>query len=163
MRTISSVPAARKFFVFDIENQLAGRYTRATVREWWRAIQPFITPFDQVVVASGKPMAQVAIFELPMSQLSYHIRPGIDGADDALTDAVDEAHASGRFGTLVIGSGDHAFTPMARRATAHGMRAWQVLGAAPGARSLRAATSVHARLHLPHTVAEARRSRLRVA
>lgn len=145
----SSDPTTRKLFVLDLENLVGGVFTRAAVREMWGVFSPFLTPFDQVVVASSLPLARVALFELPLQRISYHLRTGVNGADLALLDSVDVAFAAGRFATLVIGSSDHLFTQMAESAKAHGMRAWQLTGASRPSSRLHAATSVHAKLHLP--------------
>ncbi len=64
-----------------------------------------------------------ALTEVPAQLLA---KDGPDGAELAIDDAVDLAHAATRYTTLVIVSGDHYFTRLAQDARRHGMRVHQV-------------------------------------
>lgn len=77
---------------------------------------------DQIVVGASSSQAAFAGRQaFPGAQLVY--REGQDGADNALVDfARSELDVlAGRFDTIVIGSGDHAFAPLARELAAVGL------------------------------------------
>lgn len=139
----------RKYFVIDLENILGGSLREADIRLAWSLIHPAINDGDQVLIASGPSLARVALFTLNNENVRFYIRGGAEGADDELLFRTDEVHASGRFGTLVIASGNHKFATMAMRARHAGMRVWQVEGRGTTSKALRNACHVHARLKDP--------------
>lgn len=54
----------------------------------------------------------------PSARCTYGVGP--DGADLALIDILDTEQIARRFNRVIIGSGDHAFAPVARRLRAEG-------------------------------------------
>ena len=64
---------------------------------------------DQVVVATGCNGLHVFEVEAAWPGVSHRRRYGADGADLELLDSADWAARSGRFGRVVIGSGDRIF------------------------------------------------------
>jgi len=64
---------------------------------------------DQVVVATGRNGLHVFEVEAAWPGVSHRRRSGADGADLELLDEADWAARSGRFGRVVIGSGDRIF------------------------------------------------------
>jgi hypothetical protein len=64
---------------------------------------------DQVVVATGCNGRHVFEVEAAWPGVTHRRRSGADGADLELLDAADWAARSGRFGRVVIGSGDRIF------------------------------------------------------
>jgi hypothetical protein len=64
---------------------------------------------DQVVIATGRNGLHVFEVEAAWPGVSHRRRSGADGADLELLDEADWAARSGRFGRVVIGSGDRIF------------------------------------------------------
>ena len=64
---------------------------------------------DQVVVATGRNGLHVFEVEAAWPGVSHRRRSGADGADLELLEEADWAARSGRFGRVVIGSGDRIF------------------------------------------------------
>ena len=74
---------------------------------------------DQLIVGCNPRLAFAARSAFPTAQLVT--RTGANGADAALIDHLDAAHAAGRFTELCIVSGDHAFASLARDARHSGL------------------------------------------
>lgn len=141
----------RSYHVIDLENLLGTAREADDVRTVWDAYRAGIGigPDDQVLIASGPTLAKVALFALAGEHVRYYVRSGIDGADHELLFRTDERHAAVRYDTMLIASGDNAFTPLAHRASQAGLVVWQVAGRGGVSRSLRETAHLHARLRLP--------------
>lgn len=121
----------RTFHAIDLENLLGDptRRDRAHVAEAWEryTARVPIRRDDHIVVATGPSLAVTAWFALP-STVRRLVGYGLDGADNALIDAMDTDHIAARYGRVVIASGDHIFAPSARSLRLKGMQVWQVGG-----------------------------------
>lgn len=139
--------ADRSLHLIDLENMLGGSgFSAGQVVEFWSwyTMQAVgVGPGDHVAIATGSRSAATAWFALPASGIRRLVRPGVDGADWALLDAVDLARDAARFGRLVIASGDHVFAPLALQARDAGMRVHQVIGAGYPSHRLMAACPTH--------------------
>lgn len=147
----------RTCWAIDLENLIGGNQKLGeqenpedTIKDLWNQLKPAIAPGDQVLVATGPAMAKHALFALQSEGVRFLVGRGIDGADNALLDAVDEEFVARRFGSLVIASGDHKLAPMARRARLQGIkRVWNLTANGGGrpSRVLREACTLHAQLN----------------
>lgn len=142
--------AARALMLVDLENLLgAPSADQDSVRATWQALTGHaiaLTDDSHVVVACNPYFARDALFALP-SWVQRRVRHGRDGADLALLDSVDVAHARRRFSRMVIASGDGAFAPLAEDAARAGMEVVVVSGAGAVARRLSRAARWHLRMH----------------
>lgn len=115
---------SRKIVLLDLENVLFGRHHDArpeTMRseEILRLAQAR-RPGDMVILGCNPQLAFRAKLGFPNSRLVTG--RGSNGADNALIDCLDLAHAAKRFDELCIVSGDHAFAAVAFAARKAGMR-----------------------------------------
>ena len=113
----------RQFRVVDPENLLGSpRYFHehvAQLRTHFDALVP-PDPLAQTTIGASHPHALLAAgLGWPATRRVWY--PGRDGADRALIEVLQEA-IDGRFGQVVIGSGDGAFAPAAARLAARGCR-----------------------------------------
>src|SRR5215472_13949933 len=102
---------ARRLHLIDIEN-LAGTGLPTAqdvhrIRETY-ASRVGIGPSDHVVIACNHLAMKAAGFNWPGAR--YLVRSGPDGADLALLDVIRHENVPGRFTSVAIASGDHAFT-----------------------------------------------------
>ena len=119
----------RRLVLVDLDN-VTGMTDLHT--EQWRALLQGLRPAlgatdrDHLIIAMcRRTLAQaiVALAEVPAQLLA---KDGPDGAELAIDDALDLAHAATRYTTLVIVSGDHYFTSLAHDARRLGMHVHQV-------------------------------------
>ena len=119
----------RRLVLVDLDNVTS--MTDLDTEQWRALLQGLrpalgVTDRDQLIIAMcRRTLAQaiVALAEVPAQLLA---KDGPDGAELAIDDAVDLAHAATRYTTLVIVSGDHYFTRLAHDAHRHGMHVHQV-------------------------------------
>ena len=131
----------RRLVLVDLDN-VTGMTDLST--EQWRALLQGLRPAlgvtdrDHLIIAMCRrtlAQAMVALAEVPGQLLA---KDGPDGAEKAIDDALDLAHAATRYTTLVIVSGDHYFTRLADHAHRHGMHVHQVASRRSGcSRALR--------------------------
>ena len=119
----------RRLVLVDLDN-VTGMTDLHT--EQWRSLLGGLrralgaTDRDHLIIAMCRRtlgQAMGALTEVPAQLLA---KDGPDGAELAIDDAVDLAHAATRYTTLVIVSGDHYFTRFAHDARRHGMHVHQV-------------------------------------
>lgn len=144
------VPPGRTLHLDDVENLMggpcAGPDALRVAREQYAATTP-IHPGDHVIAACNPRLVhQAAATWFPSRWL---VRRGQDGADLALLEAVDPADLADRYHRVVIGSGDHAFAPLAQAIRALGLPVWVVARAGSLSRDLARASDLVAYLHPP--------------
>lgn len=140
------VTRGRALHLVDLENLLGIDRDAASVGNLWseycRTVG--VGPDDALVVGTERRWAARAWFALPMTGLRRVVGYGVDGADNALLASIDPDHDLDRFPTLIIGSGDHAFAPLARQARSRGCAVEVAIGGGQLSRELAAsATSIH--------------------
>ena len=102
--------AERRIHLIDVENLVGSSATSAAavaeVRRHYATVAPLL-PEDQVVLATGPTAAAAAWFGWgPARRL---VRAGIDGADRALLEVIGEESLAGRYGRVILASGDGIF------------------------------------------------------
>src|SRR5687767_1286085 len=116
MATLHHLPVGRTLHLLDLENLAGspapGRARLDLVAAAYRATMP-VRDNDHVAVASDVRTALEAGLAWPGARLLAGRGP--DGADRALLGATDPAWAATHYDRVVIGSGDHAFAPLAGR------------------------------------------------
>ena len=106
-------PCERTLHLVDADNLLGDPNTvdrmliRSVFAQYRRAAG--FRAGDQVVVATGRNGLHVFEVEAAWPGVLHRRRSGEDGADLELLDEADSASRSGRFGRVVIGSGDRIF------------------------------------------------------
>ena len=90
--------------------------------------------------------AATTFFALPVGVRRVIGANGPDGADLALIDSIDVDWATRNFGRVVIGSGDHIFSPLARQLTARGLQVLMVTGGGYCSAELYRACTAHVTL-----------------
>lgn len=146
MRRALPATRGRALHLIDLENLLGIDRTPASVESLWSEYcgTVGVGPDDSLVVGTECGWAARAWFALPMTGLRRVVGYGIDGADNALLASVDLDHDLDRFPTLIIGSGDHAFAGLARRARSRGCAVEVAIGGGKLSRELAfSATSIH--------------------
>jgi hypothetical protein len=101
----------RTLHLIDIENLAGtGLPTAREVRDLRDAYasRVGIGPLDHVVIACNHLAIKAAGYCWPDAR--YLVRSGPDGADLALLDVIKHENVAGRFTSVAIASGDHAFT-----------------------------------------------------
>ena len=141
----TSGTGGRRLVLVDLDN-ITGMTDLHT--EQWRSLLHRLRPAlgatdrDHLIIAMCRrtlAQAMVALAEVPAQLLA---KDGPDGAELAIDDAVDLAHAATRYTTLVIVSGDHYFTRLAHDARRRGMHVHQVASRRTGcSRALRRAAT----------------------
>lgn len=124
--TASLATRKRRYVLLDIENlTLGAAWSPGSVAEVWRVLReqaPGIAPHDHVVVGAGRGFARRYRAAIQGPNVRWVVGAnGPDGADRALLAAVDLYAVARAYDELVIGSGDHAFADVARRARALGL------------------------------------------
>lgn len=140
----------RSLHLIDLEN-LAGGWLQADhVRMVWDCYTTAIgiQPGDGVIVALDRHLTDV-FFQIARPDIQLRAGSGPDGADRALTDAIDIRHAATRYNAIIIASGDHHFCEIARQARGLGMAVWQVTGYGRRSAELAKVSPLRLRLHLP--------------
>lgn len=155
--------APRRLHVLDIENLLGAKVSIARVHVLWDLYRGVVGvgPQDLVVVGCAQHFAPTVLFTLPSSVRVVVGDDLPDGADRALLDAVDARHQAQRFDEVVIGSGDHAFAPMAAELVAGGCAVTLATAAAWVSPALRLAATTHVTLPF-HLLPRPRRARVQV-
>ena len=114
-RHADAATAGRALHLVDIENLAGGpdrvdQWFAPAVREYLAVAEP--SDLDQMITAADINLWRRTAFDIPFGR--YLPGRGADGADHALLDAAPADWVARRFDRLVIGSGDHAFTDLAR-------------------------------------------------
>jgi hypothetical protein len=127
-------PAERRIHLVDVENLVGSSATSAAavaeVRRHYAAVAPLL-PEDQVVLAKGPTAAAAAWFGWgPARRL---VRAGLDGADRALLEVIRVESLAGRYGRVILASGDGIFAEACARLQSEGCAVTVV--ARPGALS----------------------------
>lgn len=141
----------RTVFLLDEENLAGGPEAELrTVRQGLEVLFSQVIAFrpgDQVIVGASHFAAKRWMFGLTDLPIQWRLGSGPDGAERAVLDAFDIDHYYGAgFNRLVIGSGDHAFAPVARRARELGMQVHLVTGRGWVSNALRIACPTHSRI-----------------
>lgn len=155
----ASIPTrTRRYVLVDIENPTCG--ARATVEEvatFWTILRqqaPGISPRDHVVVGASRRVADKYRPAIEGPNVKWVVgADGPDGADRALLAAIDLHRVARDYDELVIVSGDHAFSGLARRAKSFGLAVRVVTAEHPRqrkvlARDLSAAADTHTLVRL---------------
>jgi len=141
------VPPGRALHIADVENlmggPLAGAAALRRVRDQYADLAR-LAEGDHILSACNPRLAVDASRAWFASRWLW--RGGKDGAELALLDAVDPDDVARRYNRVVIGSGDHAFTPLAHDLGARGVEVWVVARRRTIARSLGRAADVVALL-----------------
>ena len=146
----SANPMGRKLVLVDLDNlsgmrDLGPAEWRELLRHLW--IELGTAEDDQVIISMCRHTMAIAVPVLVGVPAQLLARDGKDGAEIAIRDAVNIRHAAERFEVLVIASGDHFFTQMARQAHMRDMYVWQVCSTRAGcAMTLRRAADRHSQL-----------------
>lgn len=143
--------ATRSLHLIDLENLCgSGLPTDDVIATVWNTYRYGVpaAPDDHYIVGVSHLCAQRAWFILPSQGVQRRVRSGKDGGELAILVDLDLGHAVGRYGRLVIGSGDGVFTPTARAAREQGLHVHQVSGVGTCARSLSQSAHTHSRLRL---------------
>lgn len=138
----------RTLSLLDLENLTGGEIQTAAVRDTWARFTDVIGARydDHHTVAVSQRHAATAFFALP-SNIRRVIGPNApDGADIALLNSVDIDWTAANFGQVVIGSGDHIFTFIAKRLRSAGLHVIQVTGIGRCSADLYRACNEHRRL-----------------
>lgn len=139
----------RTLHVLDVENLAGtGHLTDVLVAELAAAYTTTVRvgETDHVVLGCAHHNAAAVFFTWPTPARGV-MRSGPDGADLALLDVLDE-NIPARYTHVIIGSGDHLFTPAIRRLRHAGVRVDVVTGRGLPAESVRGTGRV-ARVPLP--------------
>ena len=133
----SAAPSGpRRYVLMDIENLTAGSSTRAEAKALWRSLtQPGfgITSHDHVVVGANRHVARKLATSVAGPNVHWVVGAAEpDGADRALLAAINLHHVAKKYDELVIMSGDHAFSDLARRAKVLGLRVHVVTSLSDG-------------------------------
>jgi len=111
----------RTYHAVDIENILAlthGMAIGLRAGELYKATVGF-GPGDLIEVAADVTRVFQARAAFPGAKVLHGV--GRDGADRALIASIDLDHIAGRFDSITIASGDHAFVDLAYRARRRGL------------------------------------------
>ncbi|NLI19756.1 MAG: NYN domain-containing protein [Actinomycetales bacterium] len=138
----SSLPSRkRRYFLVDIENPTRGaKATPEQVATFWAILKqqaPGIAPHDHVVVGAARSVVRkyrVAIDGPNVRWVTAANSPG--AADRALLAAIDLYRVALNYDELVIVSGDHAFTDLARQAKTRGLTVHVITVQQPGQSSM---------------------------
>ncbi|MGD9570933.1 MAG: hypothetical protein AB7V62_03475 [Thermoleophilia bacterium] len=103
------------------------------------AVVAGVAPMDQEVIASSHRCAKSAWFEWRTTARRL-VRSGIDGADRALLEVLENEQPGQRYSRVVIGSGDGIFAEPAARLQASGVNVTVVTREHSLSRRLRLAT-----------------------
>ncbi|MEI2809528.1 MAG: NYN domain-containing protein [Nocardioides sp.] len=119
----------RKLVVIDLDNVTGMRELQ--IEEWDSLLRGMrtllgITDGDHVIISMCRRTLSQAMVALAEASAQLLAKDGPDGAELAIEEALNIAHAAARYGTLVIVSGDHFFTSLVHDAHRHGMRVRQV-------------------------------------
>lgn len=138
----ATVAPWRRIHLLDLENLLGGWVTCGESQALFGAYEAAVRvgPHDQVIVGTAHRHAPFWIFQVPWTHQSVLGADVPDGADAALLDAVTPMRWGSGLG-LVLGSGDHAFAPLAEQVRAAGGVVELVVGQGHPARRLVAAAS----------------------
>ncbi len=139
-------PTQRQLFVVDIENVIGGAATEADAVRWAKAVitdAVAVRPGDHVVV--GISHAGLLTTGCAWTDLRYVVGSGLDGADRALLEVLEERVAE-RYTHVVLVSGDGIFTDAVARLAAAGVETTVV--AHPAKLSNRLRLAAHHVTHL---------------
>ena len=118
----TAIHLPRRLHLIDIENEVMGRVTPASCREFAAAYAGLgiVGAHDQVIVGVS-PNSLLATFVLPFEWRRVMGPDGPQSADEALLGAVSPTGLHSRFSELVIASSDHVFLELALRARQVGL------------------------------------------
>lgn len=115
----------RSFHIVDVENLCgSGQPRPATVRAMFERYGQAagMQAEDHGVASVNRSVLPCVLYELVHQLRWIPAGTGCDAADRALLEAVDEALLARRYRRVVIGSGDHAFAPLAERLVSSGIQ-----------------------------------------
>lgn len=141
---------ARALHLIDLENLVGGpSASDKTIKRVWSAYYGGVpkTASDHLLVGSSRFFARRTWWMLPEG-IQRRVRDGQDGGELAILDEVDLDHLVGRFGRLVIASGDGQFAELAATARSRGVHVHQVTGIGLPSRALMSAASSRSRLRV---------------
>lgn len=132
---LAGTASSRTLHIVDIENLMGD--PRAGTTAVAEAFGAYLTragyrPGDLVLVAANPELAFDIAAGAPVPHRLW-TRPGTDGADSILVERVSKEFAAARFDRVAIGSGDHAFAPLA--AAVHASETPVVVVSRPGSLS----------------------------
>jgi hypothetical protein len=133
---------SRTLHLVDIENLLGTADPRCGEVDQIAslyAVVAGVAPMDQEVIASSHRCAKSAWFEWRTTARRL-VRSGIDGADRALLEVLENEQPGRRYSRVVIGSGDGIFAEPAARLQASGINVTVVTREHSLSRRLRLAT-----------------------
>lgn len=135
--------------IVDFEN-LAGTGDpgHGLIKSTWESLRRVIVPGDKLVIATGALCGSPVKYCLARTGARFLIRPGKNGAENALIENTDLSEVARNYRWLVIASGDGRLTGLAEEAVARGMNVWQVTGIGKCHPSLEVASTVHSRLRI---------------
>ena len=115
-----------RIHLIDLENLArGGGATVDQIADLWRVYRrqaPGIAPGDHVVIGAARNVARRYRAAIRDEQVKWVVGADApDGADQALLSAIDLRRVAKKYDELVLGTGDHAFVPLARQARALGM------------------------------------------
>lgn len=119
----------RSLILVDHQNLCGGpSASDAVVGTLWDALVHTLAvkPNDDVVVALSGYAAAKYLTLLPLTRVRLLIGDGPHGAARVLTDFVDAAHVAARYDNVVIASGNHTFSDLARELRAHDVRLYNL-------------------------------------
>lgn len=137
--------------LLDAENLLGGpAATPDAVGHLWRTYRYGIPTAerDQFRMGVSRFVARRAALALPGHGVRLLVASGGVGAEEVLIESIDLEHLARRYDRLVIASGDHRFTPLARAARELELHVHVVVGVGACARSLHEAATTRSRLRL---------------
>lgn len=171
--TAADTTRPRRYMLIDWENLTHGiRQSRTDLHALVRVLTkeaPGICDTDHVVIGASRYV--IRSHRWLFDQIPHaHIVIGADttdGADQALLSAINIHHVARNFDELVIGSGDHAFAPLAHKARQLGLAVQTVTTETPNgypllSRALASQATTRTRIRLlSRTLKNARAQRLR--
>ena len=138
----------RSLHLLDVENLVENELSTQSVTAMWNNFVAAVDPRwdDLSTVAVARRHAATTFFALPVGVRRVIGANGPDGADLALIDSIDIDWATRNFGRVVIGSGDHIFSPLAWQLSARGMQVLLVTGGGYCSADLYRACTAHVTL-----------------
>lgn len=152
---------ARQLILIDLDNVTGMR--DLNVSDWRHLMDALrdalaVSTGDELIISMCRRTMDQAMVALATTPGRLLVKDGPDGAELAIADLLDIAHASIRFSSLVVVSGDGFFVDLTRTAHDHGMRVRQVCSNRAGcSKRLRRAVDSHLTLNIDKLLAEQQR------
>lgn len=141
----------RALHVIDLENLAGGRLGWRRTREVWLTYERGIgiQNGDRAIVVVSTMFAAAVRTVVPSYVRLKFCPAGPDAADHELQELAAAEISHGRFGTVIIASGDCSFACTVGLARSRGMNVWLVSGRGGVSRKLAAMCPMRSRLRLP--------------